>query len=97
MMRKPFNLLDRVEWESQAKGTTIAKSGVVMQVVPPGIMPCKELFPDLYTNGIGGVRSERSYVVRAAGKHYWPRTSHLFKSSSPNILRLVPSQSVSQT
>lgn len=69
---------EKVKWVSQAKGHVREKSGVIVQVVPPGERPDKERFPDLYRGGgIGFARDHESYVVKVDKKHYWPRVSAL--------------------
>ena len=77
--KKPmFQLGQKVGWASQANGVEKIKEGVVVQVVPPGVMPDREAFLDLYKgSGVGMWRKGYSYVVAVGNKHYWPRTNHL--------------------
>ena len=83
---------DTVTWTSQAQGCSKTKTGIVMQVVHPGLMPDRERFKALYTGaGVGSPRNHESYVVsvdmgKSPGKsirYYWPRVSALAKIDKP--------------
>lgn len=79
---------DAVSWTSQSSGYTRTKDGFVEEVVPPGGLPDRERFPQLYrSSGVGMPRDHASYVVRVPGKTrksagtvYWPRVSGLIKA-----------------
>jgi hypothetical protein len=63
---------DEVTWTSQAGGVTKTKTGKVVHIVPPGEKPTDVREP-------GMRRDHESYIVRALGRRYWPRVSHLAK------------------
>ncbi len=83
--KKTFALGDLVAWSSQA-GAAYAKrkTGVVVDLVPPGERPDAERFPSLYRGaGCGFGRPELSYIVLVGNRIYWPRTKHLQDQACP--------------
>ena len=78
-----FNVGDKVEWTSQAAGTTRVKVGEVLEVVPPWTNPRTRLREPRFW------RDHVSYVVRAVAlgrksgraSNYWPRVSALRPAS----------------
>lgn len=72
-----------VEWTSQSGGYKSTKRGVIVAVVPAGVLPgdIHRVNRSIYQSG---VRDHDSYLVRArqVGKArgraiYWPRVTHL--------------------
>ena len=73
-----------VSWTSQSRGTTLTKTGKIVDVIPSGEVPDELKWPALYRDGrlLGARRKKISYVVKvdppagssAAPKFYWPRT-----------------------
>ena len=60
-----------VTWTS----SNMEKTGEIVAVVPPGEHPSTDLTPKV--KDPGAPRDHDSYVVKANGKHYWPRVSLL--------------------
>lgn len=60
-----------VTWTS----SNLKKTGEIVAVVPAGERPKNDFTPKVDVSG--GHRDHISYVVRANGKHYWPRVSLL--------------------
>lgn len=84
-----FTLGAKVQWRSQAQGSTLLKEGEVVGIIPPGERPDPVQFPALYRGtGPGYGRSEFSYVVKVGYKLYWPRTS-LLEHVGPSELEHV--------
>jgi hypothetical protein len=72
---------DTVRWTSSAHGSSLSKTGVVEEIVPPNERPkCEDL-----KRPVGLPRKEESYVIRvgkvgaAKGTAYWPLVSKLVK------------------
>jgi hypothetical protein len=81
---KKFKLGDIVTWSSQAHGSTKTKIGPVVEVVKPGALPDREMFPRLYQHsGVGCSRPDTSYVVLVKTKEYWPRAAALLLANAP--------------
>ena len=68
-----------VRWTSAANGSFKTKEGVVAEVVPPGKLPDRNRFPQLYRGpGVGMPRDHESYVVVVTrSRPYWPRANKL--------------------
>lgn len=62
---------DLVNWTS----SNLEKTGEIVAVVPAGERPSTDLTPKV--KDPGAPRDHDSYVVKANGKHYWPRVSLL--------------------
>lgn len=60
-----------VTWTS----SNLEKTGEIVAVVPAGQHPSTDLTPKVKEPG--APRDHDSYVVKANGKHYWPRVSLL--------------------
>ena len=60
-----------VTWTS----SNLEKTGEIVAVVPAGEHPSTDLTPKVKEPG--APRDHDSYVVKANGKHYWPRVSML--------------------
>ena len=86
-----FKLYDRVTWTSQSRGTTTSKTGMIVEVLPPGDRPDEDRFPRLYRGaGCGMSRRHESYVVRTdEGKIYWPVVSKLTALTYENVARAI--------
>ena len=82
MAQESIALGDTVTWTSQAHGTALSKSGVVVAIVPPGERPDRDAFPTLYKHaGCGFGRKRESYVVRVGrSRIFWPREGLLKKA-----------------
>jgi hypothetical protein len=87
VQQPPLELNSSVEWTSQAQGTAKTKIGRIAQIVEPGELPSRELFPTLFTSaGVGSARKVISYVV-VVGKEgrkglvYWPLPQKLKRVS----------------
>lgn len=99
VMMPKFKVGQPVCWESQSNGTYATKYGMVVEVVPNGSLPSKELRP----RGCGLMcRAVESYVVRTTrvvrgdsvnreSRLYWPRTAYLasWRVSAHDVLSLV--------
>jgi len=79
---------DRVKWTSQSAGFTTTKRGVIVAIVPAGVMP-EDCVPAGYRchgpEGFGMARDHESYLVKVDGKGkglYWPRVCHLHVSNA---------------
>jgi hypothetical protein len=76
-----FAVGERVTWRSQAQGSAMTKTGVIVEVVPPNVRPDTTGRPGL--NGCGFGRNHESYIVevargpKAKPRHYWPVASIL--------------------
>lgn len=74
--RNRFELGDEVAWESQARGFSKEKRGVVVRVLEPGERftdADRATFPNLFRGfGVGVPRPHRSYVVKVGNVYYWP-------------------------
>jgi hypothetical protein len=73
---------DRVQWQSQASGYTLRKTGVVLCVVMPNEPPTVAVSRNALTLDLrrakGLVRNHRSYLVRVEERGvYWPRANKL--------------------
>ena len=69
-----FKVGDRVEWTSQAGGSTRTKRGAVVEVVKRGEAPA----PISKNRNPGMPRDHESYLVRVKGSGlYWPRVKAL--------------------
>jgi hypothetical protein len=76
----------KVQWRSQAQGSSLLKEGEIVGVIAVGERPSQAEFPALYRGvGPGYGRKEESYVVKVGYKLYWPRTS-LLKPAGPTDL-----------
>lgn len=85
-----FILGDTVHWLSQAQGRSLAKQGVVAEIVPAGSRPDKARFPQLYKGaGAGMSRKVESYVVVVGTKPYWPHVAPLRKGAAEPGLKVV--------
>jgi hypothetical protein len=78
---------DQVRWTS----SNTAKEGVVIAIVPPGMMPKDIGYPKL---GLwAGSRDHESYIVQGTGKlatkFYWPVVSLLNKPIPRSLLDAV--------
>lgn len=60
-----------VTWTS----SNLEKTGEIIAVVPAGELPKNDFTPKVDISG--APRDHESYVVKANGKHYWPRVSLL--------------------
>lgn len=67
-----------VKWRSQANGGVKEKVGIIVDVLPAGARPSRELFPSLHKHsGCGFGRDHVSYVVMVGKRIYWPRAAAL--------------------
>ena len=66
-----FQVGTTVTWTS----SNLEKMGEIVAIVPAGEHPSADLTPKV--KDPGAPRDHESYVVRANGKHYWPRVSLL--------------------
>ena len=69
-----------VVWKSQSAGYTKVKVGKVVALVDRDVEPNRALAAAGARGTIknpGMVRDHLSYVIRADGRLYWPRVSHL--------------------
>ena len=74
---------DKVSWRSHAGSHATDKSGVVIEVVPPGVKPRAYFDP----TSVKHTRPYESYIVmidaRAGRRLYWLRTSILYAGWRP--------------
>lgn len=78
-----FKCKDRVTWTSSSNGSTKAKTGVIVDVIPPrGRLSAAHR--DFGLGNYGTTRDHESYIVhvagktaKAKGKRYWPRVNKL--------------------
>ena len=68
---RPNPIGQTVTWTS----SNLEKTGEIVAVVPAGERPSTDLTPKVKDPGVP--RDHESYVVKANGKHYWPRVSLL--------------------
>lgn len=69
-LRNESSIGQIVTWTS----SNLEKTGKIVAVVQPGDHPSADLKPKVKP---GAARDHVSYVVKADGKHYWPRVSLL--------------------
>lgn len=69
-----FKLYEQVVWENGAQGHVTKKEGPIVKILPPGEVPAKSMFPDLYRKDKKekNPRTMESYVVKVGNIHYWP-------------------------
>lgn len=69
-----FKIGDVVTWKSQANGTWKSKTGKIVEIVPPHVVPTS-----MRSSRIGGTRHDESYVVQTEDSLNWPLVSKLEK------------------
>ena len=73
-----FSIGDFVVWSSQSQGSHTVKSGEVIDILPVGAQPPRELYPSLWKGAGPGIgRNHESYIVKVGRRYYWPRVSQL--------------------
>jgi hypothetical protein len=79
VVRPKFKIGDKVRWSSQAAGSWVEKTGIIVAVLPPGVPPMKNFGEGpIYDMArqhnaniqAGGLQSRtmESYIVLVAGK-----------------------------
>lgn len=78
MTQQGFEVGDIVRWESQSQASTTEKIGEVVDVLPVGARPPKELYPSFWRGAGPGIgRNHKSYIVKVGSRYYWPRVPQL--------------------
>jgi hypothetical protein len=79
-----FALGQRVEWGGTAAGAARVFSGLIVEVVPAGILPRAR--GGIPSGPARAARDHESYIVRAGnGRRYWPRVEALGRAPEPVI------------
>lgn len=84
-----FQLGEQVTWITKGNGTEIQRTGIVVLIIPRGILPMPTVRSFCKRNGLrtpelGGSRQHESYIIAVPGetiRHkpriFWPRLTEL--------------------
>jgi hypothetical protein len=68
-----FSLGETLTWDIEMRSGIKTKIGVVTQIVAPGTLPSRKVFPWIYPGkGVGLERPVPSYAVTVGAREYWP-------------------------